>query len=331
MEPAVDPWTLELIVVRASQDGRERVALSRDAARGLLLRLRRGVYVERAAFEQLGPEGRHLVRMRAFAAAAPRPVAFSHWSAAVAHRLPVMAERLQQVHVAVADRAARNRDGVVGHLLPATTAAVERVGPFLVTPLTQTVVDLALAAPFEEGVIAADGALRAGLPRSALEEQIERAAGRKGLRRAAEVVGFAHPGAEGAAESRSRTTLCRIGVEPPVLQHPLVLRDGSTVFLDIWFPSFDVGGEVDGAVKFLDPVMAPDARRALWHEKRREDEVRLRLRGLARWGWVESGSTSRLADVLRQVGVVPASPRAVLADYVAAARDAVPRFRAVHR
>ena len=322
---AVDPWSIELIIVGSTRLAADRYSLSRDVARGLLIRLRRGVYVDRAAFVAMPPEHQHIVRLRALAAVADAPPVFSHQSAAVVDGLPVPYSQLQKIHVTVAEHRHRGQDGVVGHVLQLRSDEVRRVGSLLVTSLARTVIDVAAAAPFDEGVAVADAALSRGLPRDALEAAIELAGPRRAGRRIVGVVDFAHPGAESAAESKSRTSLLHLGFPPPALQHRIVLDDGAEVFLDMLFEAERVGGEVDGAVKLLDPVISPEARRALLREKRREDALRLRLSGLARWGWQEANAPSRLQSVLQFVGVGPATPRAVLLDYAAAARAARPR------
>ena len=328
---APNPWTVELIVVDGRTDGGGRRALSRDVVRGLLLRLRRGVYVERVSFEGMTPEQQHVVRMRALAAVSNRPVVFSHFSAAVVHRVPVLWTRLGRLHTTIAAPREGGQEAVVGHLLPLHAGEVMQVGSLLVTAPARTVIDVAAGAPFDEGVMATDAALRRGMDRSVLEQAIDAAGPRRAGKRMREAVAFGHPGGESAAESRTRTTLLRLGFAPPELQHRLVLHDGTEVFLDLLFPEFRVGGEIDGAKKLLDPAIARDARLALVAEKRREDAIRLQLAGLARWGWVESGSPERLAAILGRVGVEPATPRAVLSDYVEVARTATPRVQPVAR
>jgi hypothetical protein len=200
-----------------------------------------------------------------------------------------------------------------------------RVGDLLVTGIGRTVVDVAGASSFEEGVMAADAALVAGLPRETLEAAVDLAGERRASRRVDDVVSFAHPGGESAAESRFRASAMRLGVEVPVLQRPVRVRDGE-VFLDGWFRSTDVGVEVDGEQKYLDAAMAPQGpARAVIREKRREDDVRLGLRALVRIGWVQSGSPAALRTVLSRVGVRPTSPRTAFAAYCEQARAARPR------
>jgi hypothetical protein len=194
--------------------------------------------------------------------------------------------------------------------------------------MPRTVVDIAGASPFDEGVMVGDAALRSGVPREDLEQAIVLAGPRRSAVRIRDVVRFAHPGAESAAESGSRVRMLELGVEPPQLQHSIVLASGSVVFLDFFFPSVRAGGEADGDTKYLDPKIATRGTgRALVAEKRREDEVRLQLAGLARWGWVDSRRIDLMRRVLQRVRVLAASPRATLADYAAVARAARPRRR----
>lgn len=329
--PAMTGWEIDLIVVRdVSHTSGERAALTREVERGVLLRVRRGVYVLKALYEVLALEQRHIVQMRALDAVSPRPVVFSHFSAAVLHGLPVLPNRLARVHTTVEEAADRGGDGVSGHVFPLTEEEVVDVGPLRATSIGRTVVDVAGAAPPGEGLMAADAVLRSGLPRELLEQAIDLAGPRQADRRIATVVAVAHPGAESASESMSRWNMIRIGYAPPELQHELWDANGWVATLDFFFPLFGplgVGGESDGLKKFLDPVMAPQgAGRAVYREKRREDRALPLLSGLARWGWPEAVSAPRLRTTLGAFGVQPASPRATTADYAAAARDARPRL-----
>jgi hypothetical protein len=324
---SADPWRIEILVVaRMARSSAERAAISRDVARGLLLRLRPGAYVERVGFEALSPEAQHIVRIRAVVATSGGPVLVSHWSAAVVHGQPVLRSRLGSVHITVPEDDDRHREGVVTHHFLVDDAEVARHGQLIVTSIGRTVVDIAGGSPFEEGVMAADAALRSGVPREVLEEAVELAGARRASRRIVEVVAFGHPGAESAAESRFRVSSMRAGFEVPVLQRRFVLADGSEVFLDGWYPSANTGLEVDGDEKYLNPKTAPQgAGRAVLKEKRREDEVRLDLRALVRIGWIQSGSAAAVHTALTRVGMRPTRPRTPIQAYIEAARDARPR------
>lgn len=324
----VDPWKLEILTVaRGTRTSTERASISRDVERGLLLRLSPGAYVERRAFETLSPEEQHIVRIRAVSAVSHAPVLISHWSAGVVLGLPVLRSRLTAVHITIQEDDDRHRQGVVTHHFLVDDSEVHEGHGLLVTGVGRTVVDIAGAAPFEEGVMAADSVLKAGVSRAALEAAVVLAGPRRASRRIREVVAFAHPGAESAAESRFRVTSMRLGLEVPELQYRIVLRDGE-VYLDGFYRSVNVGVEVDGTQKYLDAAMAPEgAGVAVIEEKRREDEVRVELRALARIGWFESGSTAALRVVMSKVGVRQTRPRTSIQAYIEGARLARPRFR----
>jgi hypothetical protein len=321
----VDGRDLELTVVRGgSHSSGERSALVRDVAKTLLVRIAKGVYADRARFEALSVEQQHIVRCRARAEASSEPVLFSHHSAAVLHGLPVLRKRLQRIHTTSTTTAGRAHDGEAGHVF--RVQEVARVGTLWTTTLGRTVVDVAGASPFGEGLMVADAALLAGVPRSVLEQAIDLAGPRQSARRIADVIAVAHPGAESAGESMSRSNLIRLGFEPPELQYRLRDERGFVAFLDFFFRRFRVGGECDGLKKFLDPAIATaGGGRAAYDEKVREDRVLPLVAGLARWGWRESTNATLLGHKLARVGVYPATPRATIADYAAAARDAQPR------
>ncbi|MFD1721482.1 type IV toxin-antitoxin system AbiEi family antitoxin domain-containing protein [Amnibacterium endophyticum] len=323
-----DPWRIDVVVVRnGSHTSTERSALRRGVEAGELLRIGHGLLVDAADFTSLDPEAQHVVRMRAIAAGSSRPVVFSHASAAVVHGLPVLRQRLRTVHTTVARLGDRSTAGVTGHVFALLEQEVVEVHGLLVTTPARTVVDVAGSRPFEEGVITADGALRAGLLRSELRSAADLAGPRQAATRILDVIAFAHPGAESAAESRFRTTAMRLGLEVPVLQYRVVRADGSEAFIDGVFPIARAAVEVDGDRKYLDPALAPDgAAAALLLEKRRQDEVQSHFARLVRIGWVQSGSAALLGPVLARVGVLPQRPRPGLAAYAAAAALAGPRL-----
>ncbi|WP_375400302.1 hypothetical protein [uncultured Amnibacterium sp.] len=317
----MNPWSLELLVVREQALDLERRSLARDCVRGLLHRVRPGVYVEREGYKALTVEGSHVVAMRALAAVAPEPPQFSHWSAAVLHGLPTLGQHLDRVHVTVQDPARRGSVGVGSHVAPLDVGETIVVGTLRATAVPRTVVDVALASPFEAGVVIADGSLHAGCPEAALQEGAAGAAGRRGWRRAQQVVAFARAEAESAAESRARVTMLRIGIRPPVLQWRVADRRGLAGRLDFGFPWVPAGGEVDGEKKYRDAAMASSgAADAVIAEKWREDRVRLQVPLLARWGYRESGSTVQLCPILARIGVTPERPRVTIADYSSAFR-----------
>ena len=67
-------------------------SLTRDAERGLLVKLRRGVYVRSGVWAEARPRERHLLRVRSVLAAAVRPVTVSGISAAAVWGMPIAGE-----------------------------------------------------------------------------------------------------------------------------------------------------------------------------------------------------------------------------------------------
>jgi hypothetical protein len=307
----VDARNIELVVVRnAGMDGRERRSVSRDVERSILHRVRQGVDVSKVEWEAAvgwaGERQRHIVAMRALAEVSPRPPVFSHWSAGVVHDLPMLSGHLGRVHTTVPDERLRGIDGVSTHLFALSTAETVQVGPLLVTGLPRTIVDISGASPFDGGVMAADSTLSRGLRRELLDGAVDLAGPRRSERRIAEVAGFAHPGAESAAESETRCSMFRLGIAPQELQHEVWVDGRLVAVVDTWDDALRIPCEADGDEKHLNPAMAPrGAGRAVITEKRREDLLRSVVAGLARFGYAEACNPPRLRPVLARAASVP--------------------------
>ncbi len=298
-----DAWRVELVLGLWLDDRR---ALRRDVERGILVRVRRGVYVQAGWWSAASDEERHVVQVRAFAATTREPPVFSHWTAAVLHGLPMLDPRLVRLHTTVPEAGDRGNDGVFGHVYGLSEAEVVERSGLRFTSVARTVVDVAGSGTTEEGIVLADAALAAGLPKDLLLAAVDLAGPRKAARRIDRVVGFSDGGAKSPLESTSRWTIHRLGLERPVLQHPVRDVRGYIGDLDFWFPEAQAGGEADGREKYLNPAYAPRGAGMKVHaEKVREDRMLAAIRRrLARWGWAESRSPQLLAPVLAAVGVV---------------------------
>lgn len=297
----VNAWEIELIAARGD---REQRAAARDAARGRFRRVRAGIYVPADALAGGSTQDLHLIGMRALALASDRPLVFSHWSSAVAHDRATLGNRFGRVHVTFSAPGLRSFDRVAGHVFALQDCEVEEVHGLLVTTIGRTVVDIAGAGTFEEGVVTADSALAGGLTRDRLDHAVDLAGPRRAWRSIAEVVAFADGGGKSAGESVSRVTMVkRLGLHP-VLQHPLFDRRGRIGDTDFFFPDEEVAGEFDGLVKYLDPRYAPmGAGKKAYDEKVREDRGRRVTRGWARWGWAEGRDARLLGSILASAGV----------------------------
>ena len=197
----MSPWDVELHLTR---DVRDRRALAKDAEKDLVRSVRHGVYVATADVVAMTVEEKHVVAVRALAAVSDRPLVLSHWSAAVLHGLDVLGERLGAVDVTFEDAGARGLQKVRSHLFGVREEELVELHGLLVTAPGRTVVDIAGSGTFEDGVVVADAALRAGIPREMLELAVDLAGPRRSAKQIAKVMELADGDSDSAGESVSR-------------------------------------------------------------------------------------------------------------------------------
>lgn len=248
---------------------------------GDLVALSRGVYLRRAEHDLLDDSGRHRVRARHVAATLPPGAVISHVSAAVLLDLDVWNIDLGRVHVSRAGPHGRRRTHLHVHATTWTDGDVVEMDSVAVTSPARTIVDLSRTLPRDQAVVVGDCALRT-YPSAAeqLPAALTAARHRTGIARAAAVTGFLDARSESPGESLSRVRIAASGLPRPVLQHPIVLRDGRRVRLDFFWKELGVVGEFDGAGKYVD-------RRDLVAEKLREDAVRDLGLEVIRWTWAD--------------------------------------------
>lgn len=277
----MSPWDVELLFARDAQDRR---ALARDREHRLVRRVRHGVYVREPDIAASTVEDKHVIAIRAAVAATGRQLVLSHWSAAVLHGLDALAERLNSVHATFTDAGLRGLDRLSGHVFAISDEEIVEMHGLLVTTIGRTVVDVAASGAFAEGVVVADSALRAGVPRELIEAAVDLAGPRRAANRIAAVVEFADGDSGSAGESLSRVTMHAMGLRPELQRRHHDFR-GFIGKSDFFFPEVQAVGEFDGRVKFQDPRYVPmGAGEALYREKVREDRMRAVTRGFARWG-----------------------------------------------
>ena len=234
---------------------------------GSLYRLRPGVYAAPATVAGLvkdgrgGQAGRHLLLVAAALAVTASRSAGSHRSAGRVYGLglvgpgPGQWTEITRPPGALAGHA--NRPGVRVHVaaLPADHVACYRGVPL--TSVPRTVIDLARALPFAEGVAVADSALQARLTsKSALAAVIADCPRWPGLQRAREVAAFSDARSESVLESLSRAVFGQAGLPPPDLQ-VWVGDDGEVIGrVDFLWRRYNTIGEADGAVKYQNPARA---------------------------------------------------------------------------
>lgn len=237
------------------------------------VKVRHGVYLPRVEWDAASPARRYELYVRATVESMRVTAPLGRESAAVLLGIPVIGVWPKVTHVVEETGAGGRRSThVVRHgtrFLPEVTL----VDGIAVTSAARTVVDLGRARSFASGLASTDFALRHGLvTRAALEEEVERLAGTRGIQVARAVVEHADGRAESVGESLSRAQMVSLALPLPELQEEFFDEQGLIGRSDFWWPEIDLIGEFDGRVKFGRDVAATakDAREALWQEKLRE-------------------------------------------------------------
>ena len=232
-------------VVHADEHPAWVVAAERRA--GTWVRLGRGVYVPSSVTDP-----RALVVARALGVhrrTTARHV-FSHSTAAVLHGLRLWAVD-DVTHVRHAHRRSTHADPTIRHHTPVPPDEnVTTVLDLPVTDLATTVQDCLTTMSPLAGLVVADSALRAGLPRADLVSTAAAARGR-GSARARLLVALADDGAESARETMTRFAFLRAGWPPPQTQVRVVTPRG-VYWADLGWPQWRVAVEYDGLEKYTD-------------------------------------------------------------------------------
>lgn len=302
LEPAVP----QIPVYSAASSDADPYGLSspwRDARNGELTRIARGLYVATDQWKSLRPWERHAVLAHAVGSRGGGEIVLTHESAALILGLSILGPLPAKAQVVVERGSGGPHGGEVDTRTTTSWAEPIRVGNVWVTPPARTVVDLAATQSFESALIAADSALRQGLVTpEELAVEVERAAGRPGIRRIRAVIERADGNSGAASESLSRARMYQLGARIPILQKRFTIG-GVTYYVDFYWEDEDAIGECDGALKYkrADGSANPEAFLA---EKRREDSLRGQVRAFKRWGWDDAYHVSGLERVLRDVGAL---------------------------
>jgi predicted transcriptional regulator of viral defense system len=275
----------------------EPVYLSRDLRRaglatsdlrllrrtGELQQVRRGAYA-RTAPADAGDA--HRLLLRATMSLLADDACLSHTSSALLHGLPWWADTLSRVHVIRSRTGGGRRDPLV-HVHPALLEPGDRVeiDGVSVTSLARTTADCLRTLPYRRAVALGDAALRLGLSRDDLAEQLHRAARRVGVSSARRAAAFIDGRAESVGESYSRVVLHELCLPPPDLQ--VDVRDASGQLVgrcDFGWVRYRTLGEFDGKVKYGRLLReGQEAGDVVFDEKVREDELRGLGNEVVRW------------------------------------------------
>ncbi|WP_299518132.1 hypothetical protein [uncultured Serinicoccus sp.] len=246
---------------------RETQALVRA---GVLVRLRRGTFVEGPVWRAAAPWDRHEIRaravLRAFGPGAA--VALSLHSALAMQGLGVHGVD-DRAHLCRTEGGRSFHDAVVvvHRRVPREFVVDLECGPAVQVALS--VLQVAARFGVESGLVSADAALREGrATRAELDRALPVLGGGRGQLRATRTAELASGLSESAGESRTRWLLLTLGLPLPEQQVEVVDGDGLFVArVDFLYRSERVVVEFDGMLKYDDPA-------ALRREKLREDRLR---------------------------------------------------------
>lgn len=243
---------------------------------GRLIRVRQGVYAERAAYEAAAPQELVLLKVAAIRLTTGVDLVAAGLTAAQAHGLPVLGASTRIDVVERKDLRPLHH----GSSTTLTSADVVEVLGVPVTSLPRTAVDIARRHGFAAGVVTADAALRQDVPRHELMTVVEACRRWRGSRTARRVVEFADTLAETPLESLARARFEQHGLPACELQVVLGDEDDPIGRVDHYWREHRTIAEGDGALKYTDPA-------TLFAEKRREDRLREAGFEVVRYTWDE--------------------------------------------
>ena len=286
--------------------------LSAAAKSGGLLRLRHGVYVDRARWMNLHFWQQYRLRVEAAAESLQSPTIFSHHSGASVWGIPTILKG-QPVHALTTFRGGgRSRAGVRRHRVESDMAEVQEVEGLLVTSRIATVLDIAAFVPFAEAVVPLDHVLKPDPVRSLAActkaELLDALPGRYPSAvetRVRTVIAFADPASGSPGESYSRGLIHVSGFAPPALQYEVRSSTGRVAYSDFYWEGSRTVGEFDGVAKYQrdEFLQGRTPGQVVVDEKVREDRIRATGRNVVRWTWSVLWKPGALDGLLSQAGV----------------------------
>jgi Transcriptional regulator, AbiEi antitoxin len=154
------------------------------------------------------------------------------------------------------------------------------------TDVARTVVDLARSHPFASSIVAADGALGAGLTtKPDLAAAAAGFRGRPSFGRIERVLAFTTDQSASPGESLARTVFAAQGLPAPLLARPISVDGVVIAEVDFLWPEHRTIAEFDGGDKYLaDNDRGDDV---LWQEKLREERLREAGFEVVRMTWAQ--------------------------------------------
>lgn len=299
MPESMDPEFL--FAAADALNGARRPSLAQRCGKGELVRVRPGVYVATAAWDQLPRWDRDRLRIKAAIENGHGQRVLVQESAAMVWGIPVIGATPEILLLASRTSHGRRRGDLRWTVRRLLEPVVQRDGVDL-TSRAQTVLDMAAYLPFERAVPAMDHVLRpdpvrrlAALRKSELLNTAAFLPDQAKRNRAQQVIDFADGRSESPGESYSRAVLYRQGFPVPELQHEFFSAGGK--FLgrtDFYWHEQRLVGEFDGAIKYgrgaltsADGTSLQPSWETLTQEKRREDAIRATGVRFIRWLWAD--------------------------------------------
>lgn len=267
-------------------------AVRRAVAAGTLVVVRRGVYCDAAVWQATKTDARSRHRIDAYAAwlSLGRRGWAAEYSAATILALPVPQDQLRHVTMSLAQRT-QGRRRYPGLRLRSATVAADDVAVFQGVPTTlapRTTADVSRAHGFAAGLAIGDAAMRAGFVDSGdLVTQANRMRGWPGSVDVTKVATHVSAARESPAESASYALFVDHGLDLPEC-NPWVIGEGyDGVRCDFRWRRYRLVGEVDGWIKYINPLWRPDER-VLVDEKVRQLRIEEAGYVVVRWTALEA-------------------------------------------
>jgi predicted transcriptional regulator of viral defense system len=225
---------------------------------GELVRIRHGGYATRKAAAEAESDRalRHALEIAASGGTRNGQGAASHQSAALLWRLNLLGKPTDRMVTLTLPPRTRTggfmRAGVVRHAAELPREHVTQLYGLPVTTAARTVIDIARASAFADGVVVADSALyERRASRTDLRRVLARCEGWRGSAQARRVVDFASPLAESPLESCARVAFHLHGLPPPMLQAHIFGHDGRLIGrVDFCWQQYQTIAEADGLLKY---------------------------------------------------------------------------------
>jgi hypothetical protein len=304
MDPTPVGMPIPILRRSALRAGYSDNEIRRLRRNGTWTSIRRGGYLQMDGGRSMDGRLRHELLIRSTVPGLRLPAVVSHTSAAVLLGIPLWSTHLGIVHVTRPRPAAGGRSGsLLCHTAAISESEVMAHGDLEITTPARTITDLARTLPFEQAVVAADGALHQGLlTPDDLTAAANAVAGAPGSRAAQRVARFANGLSESVGESRSRVMMHRAGLPAPELQVEVTAADGRALGRsDFGWHRGQLLGEFDGRLKYgrlLKPGETPGD--AVFDEKAREDALRDGGSRVVRWTWAELAEPTIVVERIRR-------------------------------